>query len=61
MTPAYRLAVIQRRADQAAQRLNPLLATGDAGDLAKLAHDVLNDLAAIRLQAGLIELEAPTT
>lgn len=59
MTPEYRLGVIQRRADQAAKLVHPLLIAGSQ-DQIELAHDLLNHLAAIRLQAGLIELEAPT-
>lgn len=51
-----RLALIERKIDDAARHLNPLVIGGDV-DVAKRAHDALNALAAAQLNVGLLQME----
>jgi hypothetical protein len=55
-----RLALIERKIEDAARELNPLLSSSTpllAHVVAERAHDALNALAAARLEVGLLQME----
>lgn len=52
-----RLALIERKIEDAAKRLHPLVIGGDV-DTARAAHDALNALSAAMLNIGLLQQES---
>lgn len=55
-TTAERLGLIERKIEDAAKMLHPLVIGGDV-DTARAAHDALNALAAARLELGLLQMD----
>lgn len=62
MNAADRLAKIERKLNDAARELNPLLATPAGSDSAVhyRVHDALNALAAAMLEVGLLQMDTDT-
>jgi hypothetical protein len=60
-TQAERLAIIERKIEDAARELNPLLAHRSRNVVARRTHDALNALAAARLEVGLLQQDTENT
>jgi hypothetical protein len=60
VSTADRLAKIERKMNDAARELQPLMIGGDV-DTARAAHDALNALASAMIEVGLLQMDTETT